>query len=176
MGTIFEALARDGRRHGIWVDPTPAFKWLLSVLFPYLIHARSAMSPVSITSITFLPRVSGPCSRAAAQQKRDWHKALDAAGTQGTARCGDCESAFIVRQIDVRLTIPLQCLTNPSQKAARDPSCFSPWCMSGGAVAMPMGPVLVMRPGRVSGTLRSEGAVPCSSPSRGDFCRKWGSF
>ena len=36
----------------------------------------------------------GPCSRASANQKRDWHRSLDTAGTEGTARCGDCESGL----------------------------------------------------------------------------------
>ena len=60
---------------------------------------RVGPKPRKLSMLEFpTPMGSGPCSRAAAKQKRECHRPLDTAGTEG--------------QIDVRLTIPLQCLTN----------------------------------------------------------------
>ena len=81
--------------------------------------------------------------------------------------------AFIARQIDVRLTIPRRCFTNlicllPKPVGGERPivlqSCFHAES------------IRELRPGRASGTPRSEATAPCSSPSARDSYKKLASF
>ena len=91
-------------------------------------------------------RSLGPRGRSVAQQKR--RSALTIGRLLSSRLLPDvaiASLAFVVRQIDVRLTIPLQCLTNlicllpkPSGGEMRAPSCFSFCCTFCAAVAMPI--------------------------------------
>ena len=99
------------------------------------------------------------------------------AETEGTARCGDCGSGLHcdTPMLGSRFHCSVPQISYgccPSQVAARDPSCFTPllhvlWSSSHADAIRAW-----MRPERGSGTLRSEGAVPCSAQSAGDFCRE----
>ena len=89
--------------------------------------------------------------------------------------------AFIVRQIDARLTIPLQCLTNfiglvPKPGGGERPIVLQTslrvlWSSCHADVGRAWG---AARAQRVSGTLRLEVAAPCSSQFAGGFCKRWG--